>query len=84
MTTFILLAFINFYKLLDKHLFIDVFAALGDVDENKQIEDNMAERQKVLTICFAKLSIFDVLEKLLDSLVLDKVLRDDFLLREFE
>jgi hypothetical protein len=43
MTTFILLSFINFYEFLDKHLFIDVFAALGDVDENKQVEDNVAE-----------------------------------------
>jgi hypothetical protein len=43
MTTLILLSFINFYKLFDKHLFIDVFAALGDVDENKKVEDNVAE-----------------------------------------
>jgi len=83
-TPILLLAVIHFYKLLYEHLFIDVLATLGDVDENKQVEDDMPETQEVLTVRFAKLGILYILEKVLDALVLNKVLGDCFFLGKFE
>ena len=83
-SSFMLFAVFNFYKLLDEHLFIDVLASLGNVDENKQVEYYVAETQKVLSVRFAQLRVLNVLEKLLNLLVLDKILCDDLLLREFK
>ncbi len=71
-------------KLLFKQIFVDFDAPLGDVDEDAQVVEYVAQAEEVLSIRLRELLIIEILEKVLQPLILDKEGSDDLFLRELE
>ena len=71
-------------KLIFKQILVDFDAPLGNVDENAQVVEYVAQAEEVLPIRFRELIIIEILEKVLQPLILDEEGSDDLFLRKLE